>query len=90
MSEQPLGRCSLKSSALVCMKFGPSGSKMDGSLAGSKVKIFLTSVTLVGVNLDMDPELEDVPTMMLLLSLDFSVVGRILCSGDKVEAGKNI
>ncbi len=57
-------------------KSGPLGSDPADAVLGSNAKMFPTVAALIFVNLDVDAELDKVPTMTLLPLLSF-LVGEI-------------
>ncbi len=65
------GKYSSKSGTSIRIKCGPSGSNPDCAMAGSKAKIFSTTTALIFMSLEMDAELEDVPTLTLSPSVIF-------------------
>ncbi len=55
---------------------GPLGSDPVEVMLGNSAKMFLTVVALILMNLDMEAELDEVPTIVSFPSLIFSVTGR--------------
>ncbi len=67
---------SSKARTSMCKKSGPSGSDLAKVAAGNNAKMFPTVAALIFVNLDVDAELDDVPTTVLFPTFFFSVMGR--------------
>ncbi len=61
---------------LIQGKSGPLGSEPTDVMLDSKTRMFPTITALIFVSLDVDAELDEVPTMKSLLLLTFSRTSR--------------
>ncbi len=94
MLAQSSGKYFPNAMALVCKKSGPYGSQPAAASADSSAKMFPIVVALILVFLDVDAELDEVPTITLSLLGIFCDKGKheakFFGGQDKVEANKYI